>query len=213
MAAAGEAEAQEAKETGQPVTSLSSEFKPLMSLYLTDSTTPEEIKIAKASGFVYACKLYPAGATTNSANGVTNIQALQTTLEAMAEEGILLLIHGEVVDNDVDIFDREAEFLNTKMRWIVDSVPNLKIVLEHATTKAAVDFVNSCGPNVAATLTAHHLLYNRNALFRPCLDPHLFCLPVVKTEVDRKALVHSPCLLTTHPHTLTLSLSLAQHPE
>jgi dihydroorotase len=160
-----------------------------MSLYLTDKTTPEEIRRAKASGHVYALKLYPAGATTNSDSGVTNIQALQPTLQAMAEEGLLLLVHGEVTTDSVDIFSREAKFLETEMSWVISAVPDLKIVLEHATTKEAVDFVNSHGPNIACTITAHHLLYNRTNIFRPSLNPHLFCLPIIKREEDRKALL------------------------
>jgi dihydroorotase len=135
--------------------------------------------------------LYPAGATTNSANGVTDIKLCLPTLQAMAEVGMLLLIHGEVTTDSVDIFERETVFLQTEMQWIVNAVPDLKIVLEHATTKDAVDFVKGCGANVAATITAHHLLYNRTQLFRPCLDPHLFCLPVLKREEDRKALLEA----------------------
>jgi dihydroorotase len=178
---------QEEAQTGEQ--SLSSVFYPLMSLYLTNSTSPEEIKRAKASGHIYAVKFYPAGATTNSANGVTDIKACLPTLEAIAAEGLLLLVHGEVTNDEVDVFEREQVFLSTQMRWLVDAVPSLKIVLEHATTREAVEFVNACGPNVAATLTAHHLLYNRTNIFRPALDPHLFCLPVIKREEDRVALL------------------------
>ncbi|MGB7997677.1 MAG: amidohydrolase family protein, partial [Photobacterium halotolerans] len=135
-------------------------FSPLMVLYLTDNTTPDEIRKAKASGHVYAAKLYPAGATTNSDSGVTDINKLLPTMEAMQELGMPLLIHGEVTKHDVDIFDREKVFLDTVLAPIVAAMPNLKVVLEHITTKDAVDFVNNAGPNVGATITAHHLLYN-----------------------------------------------------
>lgn len=137
-------------------------FSPLMTLYLTDNTTPDEIRKAKATGHIYAAKLYPAGATTNSDSGVTSIDKLIPTLEAMQEEGMLLLIHGEVTTHEVDIFDREKQFLDTVLGPIVEKMPNLKIVVEHITTKDAVEFVNNAGPNVAATITAHHLMFNRN---------------------------------------------------
>ena len=166
-----------------------SDFEPLMTLYLTDNTPPEEIVKAKESGKVVAVKLYPAGATTNSDSGVTNIDLLTPTLEKMAELGILLLIHGEVTAKHVDIFDREAEFIETKLKPLVMKVPNLKIVLEHCTTKQAVDFVMAAPDHVGATITPQHLLYNRNAIFDGGLRPHMYCLPILKREEHRKALL------------------------
>ena len=138
------------------------DFTPLMVLYLTDNTTPEEIKKAKESGHIVAAKLYPAGATTNSDSGVTDIEKVFPALAAMQEVGMLLLVHGEVTDTAIDIFDREKVFLETKLSKVVENFPTLKIVLEHITTKDAVEFVNNAPDNVAATITAHHLLYNRN---------------------------------------------------
>lgn len=164
-------------------------MEPLMTLYMTDRTTPEEIQRAKESGIVFAVKLYPAGATTNSDSGVTDIMKLLPTLRAMAAHGILLLVHGEVTDQTVDLFDREAEFIERHLRPLVAAVPELKIVMEHITTKQAVDFVTECGPNVGATITCHHLLYNRNAIFKGGLQPHMYCLPVLKRERHRLALV------------------------
>lgn len=165
------------------------EFTPLMTLYLTDKTTPEDIKEAKASGHVYACKLYPAGATTNSDSGVTDIKKIYPALKEMSSQGILLLVHSEVTDQDIDIFDREAVFIERHLRSLVTEFPQLKVVMEHVTTKAAVDFVLSCGSNVAATITAHHMLYNRNRLFKGGICPHYYCLPILKTEPDRLALL------------------------
>jgi dihydroorotase len=164
-------------------------FEPLMTLYLTDITPPEEIYEAKRDGNVVACKLYPAGATTNSDSGVADVSKIYPTLKAMEETGILLLVHGEVVDDDVDVFDREAEFIDRFLRKIVKDFPNLKVVMEHITTKEAVEFVSSCGPNVAATITCHHLLLNRNALLVGGIKPHFYCLPVLKSEYHRQALV------------------------
>lgn len=138
------------------------DFEPLMTLYLTDNTTPEEITKAAATGLVVACKLYPAGATTNSDSGVTNIEAILPVLRRMAAEGLLLLVHGEVKSPDIDIFDKEKVFLERHLAPIIQQCPELKVVLEHVTTADAVDFVLAAGPNVAATITAHHLLYNRN---------------------------------------------------
>ena len=137
-------------------------FEPLMVLYLTDKTTPEEIKKAKATGSIVAAKLYPAGATTNSDSGVTSVKNIYPVLEAMQEVGMLLLVHGEVTDSSIDIFDREKVFLDTILGDVVNDFPELKIVLEHITTKDAVEFVVNAPDNVAATITAHHLLYNRN---------------------------------------------------
>lgn len=166
-------------------------FSPLMTLYLTDNTTPDEIRKAKATGHIYAAKLYPAGATTNSDSGVTSIDKLIPTLEAMQEVGMLLLIHGEVTTHDVDIFDREKQFLDTVLGPIVKKMPNLKIVVEHITTKDAVEFVNNAGPNVAATITAHHLMFNRNHMLVGGIRPHFYCLPILKRNIHQLALVEA----------------------
>ncbi len=163
-------------------------FTPLMTLYLTDHTAPDEIKRAKDAGVV-ALKLYPAGATTNSAEGVTDIRKTYLTLEAMQREGLLLLVHGEVTDPSVDIFDREAVFIDRVMQPLRKDFPELKVVFEHITTQDAADYVASAGAHTAATLTAHHLLFNRNALFTGGLRPHYYCLPVLKKEKHRVALV------------------------
>ena len=166
------------------------EFEPLMTLYLTDRTPPEEIARAKAAGIV-ALKLYPAGATTNSDEGVTDIRHVQRTLEAMQREGLLLLVHGEVTDGEIDVFDREAVFIERVMTPLRRDFPELKVVFEHITTQEAADYVASACERTAATLTAHHLLYNRNALFVGGLRPHWYCLPVLKREVHRRALVRA----------------------
>lgn len=169
----------------------SNSFEPLMTLYLTDNTSPQDIVEAKAEGVV-ACKLYPAGATTNSDSGVTDIKKVYPTLRAMEECGILLLIHGEVVDSDIDIFDREHEFIERHLKNLVRDFPNLKIVMEHITTKEAVQFVSGCNENVAATVTCHHLLLNRAALFEGGgIRPHHYCLPVLKAEEHRQALLRA----------------------
>lgn len=167
----------------------SSDFKVLMTIYLTDNTTPEEISMAKASGIVYAAKLYPKGATTNSALGVTKLDKIDACLVKMAEVGMPLLVHGEVTDPDVDIFDREAVFIERLLGPLVARHPCLKVVMEHITTEQAVQFVLNSPPNVAATITAHHLLYNRNALFKGGICPHFYCLPILKRERHRLALV------------------------
>jgi dihydroorotase len=165
------------------------DFAPLMTLYLTDNTTPDEIKRATGSGAVHACKLYPAGATTNSDAGVTDLARLDRVLEAMATANLPLLVHGEVTDPEVDIFDREAVFIERHLAPLLDRHPDLKVVFEHLTTADGVDFVASAGPRVAATITAHHLLYNRNAIFTGGINPHYYCLPVLKREKHREALV------------------------
>lgn len=165
-------------------------FTPLMTLYLTDNTPPEEISRAKAAGVV-ALKLYPAGATTNSDAGVTDLKKCHATLEAMQREGLLLLVHGEVTDPEIDIFDREAVFIDRVMLPLRRHFPELKAVFEHITTAEAAQYVAEAGPYTAATLTAHHLLYNRNALFTGGLRPHYYCLPVLKKEKHRLALVHA----------------------
>jgi dihydroorotase len=165
-------------------------FQPLMSLYLTDNLAPEEIVRAKAAGVV-AVKLYPAGATTNSDAGVTDIRKTYRTLEAMQREGVLLLVHGEVTDPAIDIFDREAVFLETQLAPLRRDMPELKIVVEHMTTREAVQYVRDADRFTAGTITAHHLLYNRNAIFTGGIRPHYYCLPVLKRELHRQALVEA----------------------
>ena len=165
-------------------------FEPLMTLYLTDNTPPEEVVRAKAAGVV-ACKLYPAGATTNSDAGVTDIRKTYATLEAMQREGILLLVHGEVTDPAIDIFDREAVFIEQVMQPLRRDFPELKVVFEHITTKDAAEYVTQADQYTGATITAHHLLYNRNAIFTGGIRPHYYCLPVLKREVHRLALVQA----------------------
>jgi len=164
-------------------------FEPLMTLYLTDNTGPDEIRATKATGFVHAVKYYPAGATTNSDSGVTDLAKAYPAIAAMEEVGMPLLLHGEVVDPDVDVFDREAVFIERHLTRLLRDFPRLKIVLEHITTRQAAEFVAAAPPNLAATLTAHHLLYNRNAMFRGGIRPHMYCLPVLKRERHRQALV------------------------
>jgi len=165
------------------------EFTPLMTLYMTDKTSPDDIKEAKASGHVYAVKLYPKGVTTNSESGVTDIKNVFPALKEMAAIGMPLLIHGEVFTPTVDFFDREKVFLKEVMGPVVKANPKLKVVMEHITTKDAVEFVSKCGPLVGATITPHHMLYNRNAIFNKGLCPHMFCLPILKREEHRLALV------------------------
>ena len=165
-----------------------SAFEPLMTLYLTDRLPPDEIRRAKAAGVV-AVKLYPAGATTNSDAGVTDLSKVHATLEAMQREGLLLLVHGEVTDPAIDLFDREALFIDTQLTGLRRDFPELKIVFEHITTREAAQYVAEAGPRTAATITAHHLLYNRNAIFTGGIRPHYYCLPVLKREEHRRALV------------------------
>lgn len=164
-------------------------FDPLMTLYLTNRTNASEIKKARDSGFVHAVKWYPAGATTNSDKGVSDIVACYDVLEAMAEEDMPLLVHGEVTDPTVDIFDRERVFIDQFLSGIIKNFPSLKVVFEHITTEDAVSLVESASDNVAATITAHHMLLNRNALFKGGIRPHHYCLPVLKRETHRMALV------------------------
>ncbi|HAO31423.1 MAG TPA: dihydroorotase [Candidatus Competibacter sp.] len=168
-----------------------SDFQPLMTLYLTDTTAPAEIVRAKASGHVVAGKLYPAGATTHSASGVTDVRKIYPVLEAMQAQGLRLLVHGEVTDPAVDIFDREAVFIERVLIPLVRDFPALKIVLEHITTQDAADYVREAPVTVAATITAHHLLYNRNAIFQGGIRPHYYCLPVLKRERHRQALLQA----------------------
>ncbi len=164
-------------------------FEPLMTLYLTDNMPPPEIGKARASGFVHAVKYYPAGATTNSASGVTDLKRVYSVLAAMEKHDLPLLLHGEVTDPDVDAFDREAVFIERHLAPLTRAFPALRMVLEHITTRAAVEFVSAAPDNVAATVTAHHLLLNRNALFEGGLRPHHYCLPLLKREAHRVALV------------------------
>jgi dihydroorotase len=171
-----------------PASGAGSDFEPLMTLYLTDNTPPAEIERARAAGVV-ALKLYPAGATTNSDAGVTDIRKTYATLEAMQRAGLLLLVHGEVTDGDIDLFDREAVFIDRVMVPLRRDFPELKVVFEHITTREAAQYVAGAGAHTAATITAHHLLYNRNALFMGGLRPHFYCLPVLKRELHRQALV------------------------
>ncbi|MFC3626580.1 dihydroorotase [Vogesella amnigena] len=166
-----------------------SKFEPLMTLYLTETTTAEEVRKAKASGFVHGIKLYPAGATTNSDAGVRDVANAMVALEAMAEVGMPLLVHGEVTDPAVDVFDREAVFIDTVFEPLMQRLPQLRVVFEHITTRQAAEYVAAAPDNVAATITAHHLLMNRNALFTGGIRPHHYCLPVLKREVHREALV------------------------
>jgi len=165
-----------------------STFEPLMTLYLTDNLPPDEIRRAKDAGIV-AVKLYPAGATTNSDAGVTDLRKTYRTLEAMQREGIKLLVHGEVTSPDIDLFDREAVFIDQVFEPLRRDLPELKVVFEHITTKEAAQYVAESNASTAATITAHHLLYNRNAIFMGGLRPHYYCLPVLKREVHRQALV------------------------
>jgi dihydroorotase len=185
-------------------------FEPLMTLYLTDSTTPEEIARAKASGVVQAVKYYPAHATTNAEHGVSDITRSYPVFAAMSEHGLPLLMHGEVTSPDVDIFDREAVFIERHLRPLVQAFPSLRVVLEHITTSAAATFVSEASDNVAATITAHHLLLNRNALFEGGIRPHHYCLPVLKRETHRRALVASA---TSGSRKFFLGTDSAPHPR
>jgi dihydroorotase len=164
-------------------------FQPLMTLYLTEQTTAAEVRAAQSSGFVHAVKYYPAGATTNSQSGVTDLARCDAVFEAMQEVGLPLLVHGEVTDADVDVFDRVAVFIVRHGRRLVERFPALKLVMEHLTTREGADFVREARAGVAGTITPQHLLWNRNALFRGGLRPHAYCLPVLKREVHRLALV------------------------
>jgi dihydroorotase len=164
-------------------------FEPLMTLYLTDNTPPAEIAAAKASGFIHAVKYYPAGATTNSDSGVTALERVYPVLAAMERHGVVLSLHGEVTDAAVDMFDRERVFVDTLLARIVRDFPGLKVVLEHITTRESASFVRESEGQIAATITPQHLLYSRNALFAGGLRPHVYCLPVLKRESHREALV------------------------
>jgi dihydroorotase len=165
-------------------------FEPLMTLYLTDNLPPAEITRAKAAGVV-AAKLYPAGATTNSDAGVTDLRKIYPVLEVMQKEGVLLLVHGEVTSADIDLFDREAVFIDRHLIPLRRDFPGLKVVFEHITTREAAQYVAEAGDTLAATITAHHLLYNRNAIFTGGIRPHYYCLPVLKRETHRQALIQA----------------------
>ncbi len=167
------------------------QFQPLMTLYLTDNTPPDEIRRAKDSGMVHAVKLYPAGATTNSDAGVTDLTKCYKALETMQALGMPFLVHGEVTDPAIDIFDREAVFIDRVMKPLQQDMPELKVVFEHITTKEAAQYVDEAPRNTAATITAHHLLYNRNEIFKGGIRPHYYCLPVLKREEHRLALVRA----------------------
>lgn len=167
------------------------DFTPLMTLYLTETTDPEDVRAAHAAGIATAVKLYPAGATTNSASGVTDFEKVRGVLEVMAEIGMPLCVHGEVTDHDIDIFDREAMFIDRVLKPLRKKVPDLKIVMEHVTTQDAVDYVRDSNKNLAATITTHHLIINRNHILAGGIKPHFYCLPVAKREAHRVALVQA----------------------
>ena len=168
-----------------------SHFQPLMTLYLTDNTRPQEIELAQQSGFIHAVKLYPAGATTNSDSGVSDIKNIYPVLEALQKTGMPLLLHGEVTDQQFDIFDREKLFIDQQLSSIVRDFPDLRIVLEHITTEDAADFVLNASENIAATITAHHLLYNRNHMLAGGIRPHYYCLPILKRGSHQQALINA----------------------
>ena len=185
-------------------------FEPLMVLYLTDNTAPDEIRRAVASGFVHGVKLYPAGATTNSDAGVTDIRRCMAALEAMQEQGLPLLIHGEVTDGDIDVFDREAVFIDRILQPLRRDLPGLKVVFEHITTREAAHYVRDAEGSIAATITAHHLLYNRNAIFKGGIRPHYYCLPILKRETHRLSLIEAA---TSGNPRFFLGTDSAPHPK
>ncbi|GFR45153.1 hypothetical protein Agub_g6536 [Astrephomene gubernaculifera] len=186
-----------------------SSFNPLMTLYLTDRTTPEEVYRAKEAGVV-AFKLYPAGATTNSDSGVTDLEKPLAALKAMSDAGLLLLVHGEVTETEVDMFDREAVFIQRKLLPLLERVPGLRVVMEHITTKEAAEFVASAPSNVAASITPQHMLMNRNALFAKGLRPHNYCLPILKREKHREAVMAAA---TSGSPKFFLGTDSAPHPK
>jgi len=186
------------------------DFEPLMTLYLTEATTPGMIAGAKDSGFVHGVKLYPAGATTHSDSGVTDIRRCYPVFEAMQRVDLPLLVHGEVIDPDVDIFDREAVFIERHLEPLIRDFPELRVVLEHVTTESAVQFVESAPDKVAATITPQHLLFNRNALFAGGMRPHHFCLPILKRERHRQELLRAAT--SGHPR-FFLGTDSAPHPR
>lgn len=186
------------------------QFEPLMVLYLTDNMPPEEIKRAKESGIVHGVKLYPAGATTNSDAGVTNLKHCMATLEMMQQLGMPLLIHGEVTEAEIDVFDREAVFIDRILQPLRRALPELKVVFEHITTRDAAHYVRDAEGSIAATITAHHLLYNRNAIFKGGVRPHYYCLPILKREEHRLALVQAA---TSGSPRFFLGTDSAPHPK
>jgi len=186
------------------------QFEPLMTLYLTNNTPADEIVKAKTSGLIHGVKLYPAGATTNSDAGVTDIKNCYATLEAMQKENMILQVHGEVVDPEVDVFDREARFIEEVLTPIKKDFPELRVVFEHITTKHAAEFVTDADDTVAATITPQHLLYNRNALFKGGIRPHYYCLPVLKREEHRQALIK---VATSGSHKFFLGTDSAPHAQ
>lgn len=185
-------------------------FEPLMTLYLTDNTPASEVAAARQSGVVHAVKLYPAGATTNSDSGVTSLQKCAAALAEMEKQGMPLLIHGEVTDGDVDVFDREKVFIERHLQPLLKDFPGLKVVFEHITTQDAAEFVAAGPANLAATITAHHLLMNRNAMFTGGIRPHHYCLPVLKRETHRAALVKAA---TSGSPKFFLGTDSAPHPK
>jgi len=187
-----------------------SRFEPLMVLYLTDRTSAEEVRAAKASGFVHAAKLYPAGATTNSDSGVTSVDNIFHVLEAMAEVGLPLLVHGEVTRAEVDVFDREKRFIDEHLTRVVERFPTLKVVFEHITTGDAAAFVKAAPANVGATITAHHLLYNRNHMLVGGIRPHFYCLPILKRNTHQEALLDAA---TSGSPKFFLGTDSAPHPR
>ena len=186
------------------------QFEPLMVLYLTDNMPPEEIRRAKESGIVHGVKLYPAGATTNSDAGVTNLKHCMATLEMMQQLGMPLLIHGEVTESEIDVFDREAVFIDRILQPLRRALPELKVVFEHITTRDAAHYVRDADGPIAATITAHHLLYNRNAIFKGGVRPHYYCLPILKREEHRLALVEAA---TSGSPRFFLGTDSAPHPK
>ena len=168
-----------------------STWEPLMVLYLTDNTTTDEIRAAKDSGFIHGCKYYPAGATTNSSSGVTDLDKMHPVFKAMQDVGMVLQLHGEVTSADIDIFDREAVFIDRHLRGMVQKFPDLRIVLEHITTEQGVEFVLEASDNIAASITPQHLLYNRNHMLVGGIRPHLFCLPILKRDIHQQALIRA----------------------
>jgi len=187
-----------------------SDFEPLMTLYLTETTTADDIREAAESDFVHAVKYYPAGATTNSDSGVRQLERAYPAIEAMEKHGVPLLMHGEVTDGDIDVFDREAVFIERHLEKLRSTFPALKMVLEHATTADAIDYVNSAPGPIAATITVHHLMFNRNALFEGGLRPHHYCLPLIKRERHRRVLVEAA---TSGDARFFLGTDSAPHPK
>ena len=168
-----------------------SDWEPLMVLYLTDNTTADEIRAAKQCGFIHGCKYYPAGATTNSDSGVTDLNKIDAVLKTMEELGMILQLHGEVTTADIDIFDREAVFIERHLKVVAKKFPRLKIIFEHITTKQAAEYVASAGDNIAATITPQHLLYNRNHMLAGGIRPHFYCLPILKRDIHQLALIEA----------------------